>query len=54
MIGMALVGGIDSGPRAGIRVRDAMGRWAIYLVLFGFLRPLSTMRLTVQDLSLDA
>ena len=39
MIGMALVGGHRLGTRAGIRVRDAMGRWAIYLVLFGFLVP---------------
>lgn len=39
MIGMALVGGHRLGTRAGIAVRDAMARWAIYLVLFGFLVP---------------
>ena len=39
MIGMALVGGHRLNTRAGIAVRDAMIRWAIYLVLFGFLIP---------------
>lgn len=39
MMGMAMVGGHRLGTRAGIHIRNGMGKWAAYLVLFGILVP---------------